>query len=230
MSKAKDAPTYIRIAEDIRSRIRQGDPPAGAMLPSEATLTRTYGVSRGTVRQAVAELERSGLVTSEAGRGRRVVGEDSATTQRAAATQYEAIAETLRKRIESGDLVPGQQLPGEAAIAEEFGVSKGTARQALQLLAAEHLISAIHGKGWFVGGPEHALTSADVVADDLRKDIDTGKLAVGSVLPGENVLAQERGVGRITIRRAFAILEAEGIIQKRPGMGRVVKARSEAGT
>ncbi|MET8865607.1 GntR family transcriptional regulator [Nonomuraea sp. NPDC004580] len=230
MSKATDAPTYVRIAQDIRSRIFQGDPPASAMLPSEATLARTYGVARGTVRQAVAELERSGLVASEAGRGRRVMGSDPATTTRTAATQYETIAETLRKRIDNGDLVAGQQLPGEAAIAEEYGVSKGTARQALQLLAGQRLIAPVHGKGWFVGGPEHARTRADAVATDLRQDIATGKLTPGSVLPGENALAQERGVARVTIRRAYALLEAEGVIEKRPGMGRVVKARAKGDT
>ncbi|MFG1976454.1 GntR family transcriptional regulator [Nonomuraea fuscirosea] len=230
MSKATDTPTYVRIAQDIRSRILQGDPPAGAMLPSEAALSRRYGVARGTVRQAVAELENSGLVTSEAGRGRRVTGGDPARTSRAPTTQYETIAETLRKRIDSGDLAHGQQLAGEAAVAEEFGVSKGTVRQALQMLAGERLITAVHGKGWFVGGPEHAQTRADMVADAFRKDIAAGKLAVGAVLPGENVLAQERGVGRITIRRAFALLEAEGVIEKRPGMGRVVKSRSKGDT
>ncbi|MFI7452400.1 GntR family transcriptional regulator [Nonomuraea sp. NPDC049714] len=229
MSKAKDARIYVRIADDLRNRILQGDLPAGAMLPSEAALASTYGVARGTVRQAVAELERSGLVASEAGRGRRVKSEDP-IAPRAATTQYESIAETLRARIENGELAPGQQLPGEAATAEEFGVSKGTARQALQLLAGERLITAIHGKGWFVGGPEHARTRADAVAAEFRQDISTGKLAPGSVLPGENTLAQERGVGRVTIRRAFALLETEGVIEKRPGMGRVVKSRAEGDT
>ncbi|MER6950434.1 GntR family transcriptional regulator [Nonomuraea sp. NPDC000554] len=226
MIKAKDGPTYVRIAEDIRSRIRQGDPPAGGLLPSEAVLARTYGVARGTVRQAVAELERAGLVASEAGRGRRVVGEGPPGARRAASTQYETIAEALRKRIESGELVPGQQLPGEAAAADEFSVSKGTVRQAFQLLATEQLIAAVHGKGWFVGGPEHAHTRADDVADALRQEIATGQLTIGTVLPGENVLAQERNVGRITVRRALALLEAEGIVEKRAGRGRVVKGPS----
>ncbi|MER6951921.1 GntR family transcriptional regulator [Nonomuraea sp. NPDC000554] len=36
------------------------------------------------------------------------------------------------------------------------------------------------------------------------------------MLPGENVLAQERGVGRITVRRAPALLEAEGMVERRP--------------
>jgi DNA-binding GntR family transcriptional regulator len=225
MSKAKDDPTYVRIAEDIRSRIRQGDPPAGDMLPSEAVLARTYGVARGTIRQAVAELERVGLVTSEAGRGRRVVGDGAPGVGRTASTQYETIAEALRKRIKDGELVPGQQLPGEAAMADEFGVSKGTARQALQVLASENLIASVHGKGWFVGGRDHAQTRADEVAEALRREITGGQLAVGSVLPGENVMAQERGVGRITIRRALALLEAEGVVEKRAGKGRVIRSQ-----
>ncbi|TYB55104.1 GntR family transcriptional regulator [Nonomuraea sp. PA05] len=225
MSKATDGPTYVRIAEDIRSRIRDGDPPAGGMLPSEADLARTYGVARGTVRQAVAELERAGLVASEAGRGRRVVGEGPPGAGRAASTQYETIAEALRKRIANGELVPGQQLPGEVVAAEEYGVSKGTVRQAFQLLASEGVIASVHGKGWFVGGPSHARTRADDVAAALRQDIAGGKFAVGAVLPGENALAQEQGVGRITVRRAFALLEAEGIVEKRAGRGRVVKTQ-----
>ncbi|GAA3660924.1 hypothetical protein GCM10022224_025430 [Nonomuraea antimicrobica] len=225
MSKAKDGPTYVRIAEDLRRRIREGDPPAGGMLPSEADLARTYGVARGTVRQAVAELERTGLVASEAGRGRRVVGDGLPGADRAASTQYETIAEALRKRIESGELTPGQQLPGEAMAADQYGVSKGTVRQAFQLLAAEELITAVHGKGWFVGGPDHARTRADDVAAVLRQDIVSGRFAVGAVLPGENALAQERGVGRITVRRAFALLEAEGVVEKRAGRGRVVKTQ-----
>ncbi|MBB6350913.1 DNA-binding GntR family transcriptional regulator [Nonomuraea muscovyensis] len=225
MSKAKDGLTYVRIAEDIRSRIRQGDPPAGALLPSEAVLARTYGVARGTVRQAVAELERVGLVASEAGRGRRVVGEGPPGVRRAASTQYETVAEGLRKRIESGELVPGQQLPSEAAMAEEFGVSKGTVRQAFQLLASEQMIAAVHGRGWFVGGPDHAQTRADDVADALRREIASGQLFIGAVLPGENVLAQERGVARVTVRRALALLETEGVIEKRAGRGRVVTSQ-----
>ncbi|SEN11458.1 GntR family transcriptional regulator [Nonomuraea pusilla] len=225
MSKAKDGPTYVRIAEDIRSRIRQGDPPVGALLPSEAVLARTYGVARGTVRQAVAELERVGLVASEAGRGRRVMGEGTPGARRAASTQYETVAEELRKRIESGELVPGRQLPSEAAMADGLGVSKGTVRQALHLLASEQMIAAVHGRGWFVGGPDHAQTRADDVAGALRQEIASGQLPIGAVLPGENVLAQERGVARVTVRRALALLETEGVIEKRAGRGRVVKSQ-----
>jgi DNA-binding GntR family transcriptional regulator len=68
MSQRDDQPAYLRIADDLRARIRAGDPPPGGMLPSDAAMVRAYGVARGTVRQAVAELERLGLVTSEMGK------------------------------------------------------------------------------------------------------------------------------------------------------------------
>ncbi|NJP41854.1 GntR family transcriptional regulator [Actinacidiphila epipremni] len=44
----------------------------GAALPSEATLTARFGVSRWTVRQALTELETAGLIETRQGRGRFV--------------------------------------------------------------------------------------------------------------------------------------------------------------
>ncbi|MEV4358714.1 winged helix-turn-helix domain-containing protein [Nonomuraea sp. NPDC049625] len=63
------------MANDFRQRIATRKYPPGAMIPSEATLMAEFGVPRGTVRQALAELERDGLVVSQMGRGRRVQGE-----------------------------------------------------------------------------------------------------------------------------------------------------------
>ncbi|GAA1005434.1 hypothetical protein Aple_050930 [Acrocarpospora pleiomorpha] len=226
MSQVKDTPVYAQIADDLRTRIRQGDPPAGSMLPSEAELVRRYSVARGTVRQAVAELERLGLVVAEAGRGRRVQGEDR-TKDRAASTRYEAVAVELREQIETGELELGQSLPHEAAIAEQFGVSKGTARQALQTLAAEGLVTAMHGKGWFVGALAHVRTLSDEVAEAIRKDIAAGSYTPGSALAGENALAHKYGVGRITVRRALAKLEEDGLVEKRAGQRRFIPRQSK---
>jgi len=63
---------YQAIAAEWRERIMRGDLPHGAALPSEAHLRRRYGVSRTTVRQALAVLEAEGLVVAEHGRGRFV--------------------------------------------------------------------------------------------------------------------------------------------------------------
>ncbi|WP_068920861.1 GntR family transcriptional regulator [Planobispora rosea] len=63
---------YQAIAGDLREQIHAGTLVAGAVLPSEHVLRRRYAASRNTVRQALAELEREGLITTEHGKGRFV--------------------------------------------------------------------------------------------------------------------------------------------------------------
>ncbi|QOV41650.1 GntR family transcriptional regulator [Streptomyces chromofuscus] len=53
------------------------------------------------------------------------------------------IADTLRDRIRSGDLKAGDRLPTQAELAEEFGVERGTVRQALRLLQDAGLLSNV---------------------------------------------------------------------------------------
>ncbi|MFF7391496.1 winged helix-turn-helix domain-containing protein [Streptomyces scabiei] len=53
------------------------------------------------------------------------------------------IAATLRDRIRSGDLRPGERLPTQAELAEEFGVERGTVRQALRALQDDGLLSNV---------------------------------------------------------------------------------------
>lgn len=67
-----------------------------------------------------------------------------------------------------GELERGQRLPGEAALAREFGVSRGTVREALRLLAAQNLIRTAKGAG---GGSFVTLPTADHVSEVLQANI-----------------------------------------------------------
>ncbi|GAB3982318.1 GntR family transcriptional regulator [Plantactinospora veratri] len=69
------------------------------------------------------------------------------------ATKYDRIAADLRRKIQEGQLAPGQQLPAETALKEEYGVSLVTMRKALDILAAEGLIEKRHGYGTFIRIP-----------------------------------------------------------------------------
>lgn len=60
-----------QIASSIREAIAQGKIPPGARL-LEPSLAKEMGTSRAPVREAIAELEREGLVVKEANRGARV--------------------------------------------------------------------------------------------------------------------------------------------------------------
>lgn len=68
------SPLYRKVAGDLRTAIAAGEYGSGARLPAEDELARRYGVSRGTVRQALASLRADGLVTSRRGARRVVLG------------------------------------------------------------------------------------------------------------------------------------------------------------
>lgn len=53
------------------------------------------------------------------------------------------IADVLRERIRAGHLEAGDRLPTQAVLAEEFGVERGTVRQALGMLQQDGLLSNV---------------------------------------------------------------------------------------
>lgn len=65
-------PVARQLAALLRARVLDGTYAAGGLLPSETRLSQEYGVGRGTVRRAVAELRAEGLVDAAPGRGTRV--------------------------------------------------------------------------------------------------------------------------------------------------------------
>ncbi len=57
------------------------------------------------------------------------------------------------------------------------------------------------------------------IADDLRRQITSGDLVAGAVLPSEADLAGSYGVSRVTVRKALELLRSEGLIGSRQGFG-----------
>lgn len=66
---------------------------------------------------------------------------------------YRQIADDLRRKIEAGDYEPGQQLPTEDVLMEEYGASRSTVRGAVRELATLSLVDTQHGRGTFVTKP-----------------------------------------------------------------------------
>ena len=63
---------------------------------------------------------------------------------------YRRVADEIRAKIEAGELLPGEQVPSMARLAEEYGISRGTARRVLTTLRDEGLIYITPGWGSFV--------------------------------------------------------------------------------
>ncbi|MGG6296672.1 GntR family transcriptional regulator [Leptolyngbya sp. AN02str] len=66
------------------------------------------------------------------------------------ASLHISISEHLRHQIADGVYQPGDQLPSEHQLMEEFGVSRTTIRQAIANLIGQGLVSSHQGKGVFV--------------------------------------------------------------------------------
>ena len=63
------------------------------------------------------------------------------------------------------------------------------------------------------------------IADRLREGIESGVLAAGSRVPGENTLMARYGVARWTAREALASLAGGGLITKIPKVGTFVRGQ-----
>jgi GntR family transcriptional regulator len=69
MFTSAEVPLYYQLAGVLREQILSGRFGTGDRIPTEVELVKSYGVSRITVRQALASLEKEGLVRREVGRG-----------------------------------------------------------------------------------------------------------------------------------------------------------------
>jgi DNA-binding FadR family transcriptional regulator len=78
------------------------------------------------------------------------------------APAYRVLADDLRSQITSGQLRPGDRLPTEPQLCRACGVSRSTVREALRLLASQHLIVTTRGVagGSFVAHPSPEQISA----------------------------------------------------------------------
>lgn len=106
------------------------------------------------------------------------------TTRRRPRTLALELVDALGDRIRAGQLKTGDKLPTEAAIMEEFEVSRTVVREAISKLQAAGLVETRHGIGTFVIGagdapsfkitPEQFSTLQDVIAVlELRIGLET---------------------------------------------------------
>jgi GntR family transcriptional regulator len=116
-------PLHYQIAEELRRRILAGEIPAGSRLPSETDLMATFGVSRGTVRQALAGLRSDGLVVGRRGRPPEVV-ERRLEQPFSELVSFSAWIESIG-RTPSGRVVEFAPRPADVETAEALDVAVG---------------------------------------------------------------------------------------------------------
>lgn len=81
---------------------------------------------------------------------------------------YRQIAESLRRKIESGEIAPGVQLRTEAELRQHYDTSRNTIRDAIKWLISLGLVETRPGQGTFV------VTKVDPFITTLSADTGTG--------------------------------------------------------
>lgn len=136
---------------------------------------------------------------------------DAATSrrveQRSPVSRWGQLARDLRRSIELQEYLVGEQLPTELELADIYGVSRITVRQALATLTEEGYIERRHGAGTFVAGGlniiQHDLTvarpwrdrvaSTGVAAKSMQIEADRHVRVPRSVLLDVGASAQNVG-------------------------------------
>ncbi|MFF2215764.1 GntR family transcriptional regulator [Streptomyces antibioticus] len=115
---------HEEIADELRRAIGREEYAVGALLPAETDLAARYGVSRGTVRQAVAALTAEGLIGSRQG-ARRVV---LASRRSQSFAELRSFAQWARAmgRAATGRVVAQEYRPAGAEDAVRLQVDTGS--------------------------------------------------------------------------------------------------------
>lgn len=66
------------------------------------------------------------------------------------------------------------------------------------------------------------------IVDQVRFQVGSGILSPGTELPSTRDLSQKLGVNPMTVSKAYAILEDEKILERRPGLTLIVAGQSPA--
>ena len=72
------------------------------------------------------------------------------------AAPYLRIAAEIRRRIQTGELRPGDRVPSTRGLVQEFGVAMATATKALATLQQDGVVHSLPGVGTVVGPPPRA--------------------------------------------------------------------------
>jgi len=118
-------PLYQQIHHLLRHRILTGEYPAGSKIPSESELCRELAVSRVTVREALRELVRAGMLVKVHGKGAFVTAD---TPRRLQTVKYAGFLEDLQERVLKLTVTDVEMKTVAAApdISEALGLERGS--------------------------------------------------------------------------------------------------------
>ncbi len=132
--RTKKQPLYDQLVDILSEKIEKEYRP-GDLLPSERELSERYGLSRTTVRLALQELEKLGMVVRQHGRGTFVADR---STQAANLSQTYSFTEHMRSigRVPKTTILEFSQIDADKRLAENMKTRLGEKLYKLKRLRA----------------------------------------------------------------------------------------------
>ena len=157
-------PVYLQLASLIRRKIVDGEYLPGGRIPSESTISRSYGVAVMTVRQAISLLADQGLLKRVHGRGTFVSGPDwtQADFNMAGLPEMLGDQKGLEVKILKSDLRPAS--PGAAAA---LNLKAAAPIINLVRLVSRHRRPLLLNRVFQVSGPGSSMEESVLEADSL---------------------------------------------------------------
>lgn len=118
---------------------------------------------------------------------------------------YLQIKALLEERLDAREWRPGEAIPSEIELARRFGVSQGTARKAVDALAADNLVVRRQGKGTFVA--THTEERASLFRF-LRIRPNAGK----AIAPASRLLDVRRSKATADVARLLALKVGDSVL------------------
>lgn len=123
IDRSSPVPLYFQVAQHLEHMIESGELPAGTRLDNEIDLADQYGLSRPTMRRAIAYLVDRGLVVRKRGLGTQVAPA-KVRRQVGLTSLYDDLAKTSRRP--RTELLSFTVEPAPGALCAELGIEEGT--------------------------------------------------------------------------------------------------------
>jgi GntR family transcriptional repressor for pyruvate dehydrogenase complex len=122
---------------------------------------------------------------------------------------YQRIVEQVEAAVLRGELRPGQRLPSERELVEQFGASRSTVREALRVLESSGVVRSRPGDP---NGPEVLPFSSEVLAKQVRLLTHVEQLGLPELVSFRMVLDSSANMLAAALRSADELAVMEGTI------------------
>ncbi len=215
------APLHVRLRNALQERIMTGDLPPHSPLPGERPLMTQYGVSRATIRQAIAELCSEGVLYRLPRRGTYVAAPKFSATL----AELVGFAEELHERGLMADTTVLSLAVGtaDASEAEQLEVQAGARVLRIERLVRVERAPLFYDQTLLPADVGEGLTAAEVSSLPLYTLIERRGVRLGE---GDQTIDAVRATGREAAR--LQVSEGSPLLRvrrvTRGSDGRVVEA------